>query len=136
VGRVADAPALGTDRATDLIARARAIRRQAGIGMDRMCRQLGIAKSTLSAWETRPPPGIGCHRSTWGTPEYWLAILAVLDDEQAGQLENGHAGLAVNPQASGRSGGVLTPGLLAWPPGQSRQDPGRGGRGLGGCGAG
>jgi hypothetical protein len=88
---VADAPALGTDAARDLIARSRAIRRQAGIGFGRMARQLGIAKSTLSQWETAPPPGIGCHRSTWGTPEYWLAILAVLDDqpEEARQLENG-----------------------------------------------
>ena len=68
-----------SDRGRDLIARSRAIRRDAGIGMDRMARRLGIAKSTLSVWETDPPPGIGTHPSSYGTPEFWVAVLDVLD---------------------------------------------------------
>ena len=79
----ADPPALDSDRGRDLLARARPIRQAAGVGFDRMARQLGISKACLSRWETDPPRRIGADRRTGGVPEQFVAILDVLDREQA-----------------------------------------------------
>src|SRR5262249_19669643 len=50
---------LDSDRARDLIKRARQIRRDAGIGMSQMADRVGVSKATLHAWETNPPAGLG-----------------------------------------------------------------------------
>jgi hypothetical protein len=76
-------PALDSDRGRDLLARARQIRQEAGVSFDRMAATLGIGKATLSVWERTPPRRLGQDRRTWGTPEYWVACLDVLDREQA-----------------------------------------------------
>jgi hypothetical protein len=72
-------PDLESARGRDLIRRAREIRRAAHVGMDAMARRLQIA----SRWETDPPPAMGCYPRTSGTPEFWVAVLDVLDREQA-----------------------------------------------------
>lgn len=72
---------LDSDRARDLIKRARQIRRDAGIGMNQMAGRVGVSKTTLHAWETNPPPGLGTSPRTWGRPEFWVACLAVLDED-------------------------------------------------------
>jgi hypothetical protein len=67
-------------RPAGLIARARQIRRAAGIALTQMCRQVGVSKGTLSTWERHPPPGLGTHPAAWGKDDLWLELLAELDD--------------------------------------------------------
>jgi hypothetical protein len=38
----------------------------------------------LHAWETNPPAGLGRSPRTWGRPEFWVACLAVLDEDPDG----------------------------------------------------
>jgi DNA-binding XRE family transcriptional regulator len=79
---VADIPDL--DRGRDLVKRAREIRRRAGIGMNQMAGRVGVSKTTLHVWETNPPAGLGRSPRTWGRPEFWVACLAVLDEDPDG----------------------------------------------------
>lgn len=76
-----EVPAPDSDRGRDLIKRARQIRRDAGVGFRAMADRLGIARSTLSRYETAGPPAPGRVRGPWDIPAYWVAILDVLDRE-------------------------------------------------------
>jgi transcriptional regulator with XRE-family HTH domain len=69
-------PAPDSDRAADLIARSRELRRQAGVGFGRMAAEAAINKSHLSQLE-RGLASPGRRARTW------LAILEVLDRTDA-----------------------------------------------------
>jgi hypothetical protein len=68
-----------TDRARDLISRARSIRRDAGVPIGRMADQADVAKSTLSRWERTPPASGLADPGRWWQARPWIAALAVLD---------------------------------------------------------
>jgi hypothetical protein len=70
-------PDPASEAGQDLIKRGRVIRQQAGVGFGAMARQLGIAKSTLSRYETTGPAA--ARPGGWDIPAYWVAILAALD---------------------------------------------------------
>jgi len=63
---------IGHDRAASLAARARQLRRTAGISFAAMAAEASVAKSTLHRWETAGPGRSARAR-------HWLAVLAVLD---------------------------------------------------------
>jgi len=49
-----------------------------------MADRVGVSKATLHAWETNRPAGLGRSPRTWGRPEFWVACLAVLDEDPDG----------------------------------------------------
>ena len=71
--------AAGDQAARDLMARARQLRRDAGVPIGAMAERCGVAKSTMSLWERDPPADLGRLPGDRDQARRWLAILAVLD---------------------------------------------------------
>jgi hypothetical protein len=93
-----------TDRARDLVRRARQIRTAAGVSLPAMARHADVGKSTLSVWERTPPDVLAADPAGYWAAKPWLAALEVLDRTNGGQPAlTGRARRAAPRRAGSRS---------------------------------
>jgi hypothetical protein len=73
-----------TERARDLVRRARQIRTAAGVSLPAMAAHADVAKSTISVWERRPPAVLASDPAGYWAARPWLAALELLDRTNGG----------------------------------------------------